>query len=156
MALFTNAIIVVIGGALQAGAVANSMFIVARFIAGWGTGALVGLVPLYQTEIVPPQIRGFLVGMHGVALCVGYTAASWVGVGFYFVHAAGAQWRIPLAIQCLFPLCLACGILFMPESPRWLIDHGRPDEVSLDEMMAFQRLELVKHLLTHTSHRCRH
>lgn len=55
MALFSNAVIVIIGGALQAGSVANAMFIVARFITGWGTGALVGLVPLYQSEIVPPQ-----------------------------------------------------------------------------------------------------
>ena len=45
---------------------------------GWGIGALVTLVPLYQSEISPPKIRGLLVGMHGVLLCVGYTLASWV------------------------------------------------------------------------------
>jgi MFS family permease len=82
-------------------------------------GALVTLVPLYQSEIAPPRIRGLLVGMHGVLICVGYALASWVGVGFYFVNASGAQWRIPLAIQCLAPLALAIGVLFLPESPRW-------------------------------------
>lgn len=83
------------------------------------TGALVTLVPLYQSEIAPPRIRGMLVGMHGVLICVGYALASWVGVAFYFVNASGAQWRIPLAIQCLPPIMLACGILFLPESPRY-------------------------------------
>lgn len=37
-----------------------------------------------------------------------------VGVGCYFIEATGAQWRIPLAIQCIFPLALACGIMFLP------------------------------------------
>ena len=128
MALFVNAVIVVIGGALQAGSVAIPMFIVFRFVTGWGTGALVALVPLYQSEISPPKIRGLLVGSHGVLLCCGYSIASWVGLGFYFVNAAGAQWRIPLALQCVFPLALAAGVLFLPESPRWLIDHDRVED----------------------------
>ena len=93
--------------------------------------------------------------MHGVVLCIGYTVASWVGVGFYFVDLNGAvsmqayrrliihsfrdpthnlvlttlqEWRVPQAIQCVFPLALACGVMFLPESPRWLIDHGRTEE----------------------------
>lgn len=77
------------------------------------------LVPLYQSELAPPKIRGLLVGMHGVCICIGYALSSWVGLGFYFVSASGAQWRIPLAIQCAAPLVLACGVLFLPESPRW-------------------------------------
>jgi MFS family permease len=99
--------------------VAVSMYIVMRFITGVGIGALVTLVPLYQSEISPPAIRGLLVGMHGVLICVGYAVASWIGLAFYFVNASGAQWRIPLAIQCLAPLALAAGVLFLPESPRW-------------------------------------
>jgi MFS family permease len=82
-------------------------------------GQLVTLVPLYQSEIAPPKIRGLLVGTHGVIICLGYTLAAWIGVGFYFVNASGAQWRIPLAIQCVPPLFLALGVLFLPESPRW-------------------------------------
>lgn len=128
VALFINAVITVVGGALQAGSVDVGMFIFFRFVTGWGIGALVALVPLYQSEISPPKIRGLLVGMHGVLLCVGYTLASWVGLGFYFVNASGAQWRIPLAIQCIFPLVLAAGVLFLPESPRWLLDHDRVEE----------------------------
>ena len=126
-----------IGGALQAGSVDIGMYIAMRFITGFGIGkfklclycrsslhayflgALVTLVPLYQKRDRAPKFRGLLVGMHGVLICVGYALASWVGVGFYFVNASGAQWRIPLAIQCLPPLFLAIGVLLLPESPRW-------------------------------------
>src|ERR1700761_9566868 len=80
---------------------------------------MVVLIPLYQSEIAPPRIRGFLVGMHGVLICVGYALASWVGLGFYFVNASGAQWRLPLAIQCVPPLLLVLGVMFLPETPRW-------------------------------------
>lgn len=117
-AMLVTSIITVIGGALQAGSVNIGMYLVFRFVTGFGIGALVTLVPLYQSEIAPPRIRGLLVGVHGVLICVGYTLASWVGLGFYFVDADGAQWRLPLAIQALPPLGLAIGVLFLPESPR--------------------------------------
>ncbi|KAH0840760.1 hypothetical protein AYO21_00590 [Fonsecaea monophora] len=127
-ALFVASIVTTIGGALQAGSVHIGMYIVARLITGLGIGALVTLVPLYQSEVAPPKIRGMLVGIHGVMICVGYTSASWIGVAFYFVQAAGAQWRIPLAVQAVWPACLAMGVLFLPESPRWLLDRDRFDE----------------------------
>ncbi|KAK5100049.1 hypothetical protein LTR70_008011 [Exophiala xenobiotica] len=126
----------VVGGALQAGSVSIGMYIAMRFVTGLGIGALVALVPLYQSEVSPPKMRGLLVGMHGVLLCVGYAAASWIGLGFYFVKASGAQWRMPLAIQCLPPLALCIGVLFLPETPRWLLDHDRIDEA----YQSFQRV----------------
>ncbi|KND87544.1 putative metabolite transport protein YwtG [Tolypocladium ophioglossoides CBS 100239] len=160
-ALAIGAALAAIGGGLQAGSVNIAMYIVMRFITGLGIGALVTLVPLYQSEIAPPQIRGLLVGMHGVLICVGYALASWVGVGFYFVNASGAQWRIPLAIQCLPPLTLAFGVLFLPESPRWLLSKDRieaafdsfkitrDDSVAADEGIIRAQFEVLHRQLLH-------
>lgn len=135
-----GAMLAAFGSALQAGSVHIAMFIIARLITGISVGMhlvlleskyrnesfltffigiLVILVPLYQSEIAPPRIRGFLVGMHGVGICFGYLSSSWVGFAFYFVNAAAAQWRIPLAIQAFPPILLGIGVLFIPESPRW-------------------------------------
>jgi MFS family permease len=76
-------------------------------------------VPLYQSEIAPPKIRGLLVGIHGGMIGTGYMIASYVGLGFCFVNASGAQRRIPLAIQCVAPLLLTAGVMLLPETPRW-------------------------------------
>ena len=67
-------------------------------------------------------------GIHGVMICVGYALASWIGFGFSFVQDSAVQWRIPLAVQCLPPLFLAIGVLFLPESPRWLICNDQIDQ----------------------------
>ncbi|KAM5515439.1 Sugar/inositol transporter [Fusarium oxysporum f. sp. vasinfectum] len=124
-AMFLASVLAIIGGGLQAGSVHLAMYLVSRFLTGLAIGGLVMLVPLWQSEVAPPYARGLLVGLHGVSILVGYSSSAWVGFGFYFVNADGAQWRPPLAIQCLPPLILACGVYFIPESPRWLIDNDQ-------------------------------
>ncbi|KAJ5419999.1 hypothetical protein N7465_002518 [Penicillium sp. CMV-2018d] len=121
--IFLGSLLAVIGGGLQAGSVHIAMFLVARLISGIGIGNLVIIVPLWQSEVSSPATRGLLVGFHGVFILCGYSFANWVGVGFFHVQASGAQWRIPLAIQCLTPLILLGGVMRLPESPRWLIQQ---------------------------------
>ena len=73
-------------------------------------------------------------------LGIGALAASWISYGtFYgFSPTNDAQWRVPLGIQIVPALALAGLILLFPESPRWLIAHGKSEQglrtlaVSLD------------------------
>ncbi|KAH7354820.1 general substrate transporter [Rhexocercosporidium sp. MPI-PUGE-AT-0058] len=130
-ALFCASLLAIIGGGLQAGSVHLAMFLVARFITGFAVGGLVMIVPLWQSEVAPPHARGLLVGLHGVSILLGYSSSAWVGFGFYFVQVNGAQWRPPLALQCLPPLVLACGVYFIPESPRWLVEHEQHERAEL-------------------------
>jgi sugar porter (SP) family MFS transporter len=129
-AIFIATCITIVGSALQAGSVHIGMFLAARFITGFGVGGLVMLIPLWQSEVAPPFSRGLLVGLHGVSILIGYNLSSWIGYGFFFVNASGAQWRIPLAIQIIPALVLGCGILFIPESPRWLVENGYSETAS--------------------------
>lgn len=63
-------------------------------------------------------------------LGVGALAAAWISYGTYvgFEPTDSKQWRVSLGIQIIPAAILGLLILFFPESPRWLIDHGRVDE----------------------------
>ena len=52
--------ILVLGGALNAGSVAISMFAVGRAVAGVGSGILAIVVPMYQGEVATAETRGFM------------------------------------------------------------------------------------------------
>ncbi|OAL28312.1 hypothetical protein AYO22_03018 [Fonsecaea multimorphosa] len=119
MPIAVGAAFAALGSALQAGSVNPEMMIVARAILGIGVGFLLSGVPLYQAEIAPPSSRGLVVGLHAVA--------SWIGVAFFHVDGQ-TGWRVPLALQTVFPLTLFLLVWFLPESPRWLYMNGRGEE----------------------------
>jgi hypothetical protein len=48
---------------------------------------------------------------------------QWVGYGFFFTSGQ-KQWRAPVGIQLIPAVIVFCFIMFLPESPRWLIKHG--------------------------------
>ncbi|KAF2446316.1 MFS general substrate transporter [Karstenula rhodostoma CBS 690.94] len=93
-------IISLVGGALLCGAQNIEMFIVARFIAGWGSWGFFAVTPTYSAELAPPGIRGFFIGMNGVNIAFGYAVATYMGMAFYFVEDV-ANWRGPLGIALL-------------------------------------------------------
>ncbi|KAJ9611200.1 hypothetical protein H2200_004383 [Cladophialophora chaetospira] len=126
--LFVASVLAVLGGALQTGSVNIAMYIAMRIISGFGVGALITLTPLYLAEVAAAEIRGLVVGTTGIMIGIGYASASWIGFGFYFLDASGAQWRIPTAIQCFPPLVLAATIWWLPESPRWLLLNDQIEE----------------------------
>ncbi|KJA22939.1 hypothetical protein HYPSUDRAFT_40448 [Hypholoma sublateritium FD-334 SS-4] len=115
------------GCAMQTGANVVATLLVGRIVAGFAIGILSMTVPLYNTEIAPPKIRGFLVGLNQQMLGIGFIVANWVGYGTQFINS-DTSWRLPLGLQ-MFPAgLLLVGIQFLPYSPRWLLEVGRDDE----------------------------
>lgn len=96
-------------------------------ILGYGVGACAGGVPLYVAELSPPAIRGRIVAIEQMILCLGELVAFWMNYGFNFLETDD-WWRIPLAIQILPAVILALGCWFwLPPSPRWLVSQDRPE-----------------------------
>lgn len=106
------------------------MFHVGRVISGLGIGILVTACPMYLSELAPPENRGWLVGHHAIFLVFGYMLSAWLGYACYFATSRNESfaWRFPLCIQTLPPLVLLITSIWIPRSPRWLLQKGKIDE----------------------------
>lgn len=123
------ALIILISSAVLAGSVHIAMFIVFRFCQGWGTFQMFSTIPTWMSELVPPAKRGALVQIHPSMINFGYVAASYTGVGFFYLKDSNNnQWRGPLALAGLFPVLLLLGYPWLPESPRFLVANDKLDE----------------------------
>lgn len=102
-------------------------FAVGRLISGLGVGSLSAAVPMYQAETAPPQIRGTLTATYQLFITFGILVAYCIAIGTKDISGAGS-WRTLVGIGFIWPMILGVGILFMPESPRWLTTRGKFDE----------------------------
>ncbi|KAF8269317.1 general substrate transporter [Lactarius quietus] len=125
--LFAGAVVFGIGGAVQTLTTGFYVMVVGRVISGLGVGLLSTIVPIYQSEISPPNHRGALACMEFTGNIIGYASSVWLDYFCSFIDS-DLSWRIPLFIQCVIGAILAAGSLVIPESPRWLIDVDRDDE----------------------------
>ncbi|KAI9799727.1 MAG: hypothetical protein M1833_003846 [Piccolia ochrophora] len=124
-----GAVIMLIGTVIQCTAFSLGHLIVGRIVNGAGNGMNTSSIPVWQSEMAPPKIRGFLVLFEGALITCGIMISYWINYGFYFVTQYGSfQWRFPIGFQAFFGVILIIGILALPESPRWLIKHGKEKE----------------------------
>jgi len=126
--IFLGSAIMVVGAALQAGAVDLGMFIGGRVITGFGNGLNTSTVPTWQSETSKSHRRGMLVMIEGALITGGVMLSYWIDFGLSFAEPSEVSWRFPLAFQIFFALIILAFILELPESPRWLILKGREDE----------------------------
>ncbi|KAI9741364.1 MAG: hypothetical protein M1834_003081 [Cirrosporium novae-zelandiae] len=123
-------IVFLMGGGLQTGARTLAYLYAGRFFAGFGVGYLTMIVPLYQSELAHPSIRGRVTALQQFMLGIGSLCASWISYGTYvgFAPTNNAQWRVSLGLQMVPAVFLGLLIFLFPESPRWLLDHNKPEE----------------------------
>jgi MFS family permease len=100
------------------------MLIVGRVISGISVGVASSVVPIYQSEIAAPNIRGRLVSVQQWSITWGILLQYFVEFGCSYINGT-ASFRIPWGLQMIPAILLSVGMLFFPESPRWLIDNGR-------------------------------
>ncbi|KAI0530270.1 general substrate transporter [Xylaria digitata] len=118
-------VLTIIGQVLQVASYHLIQFVTGRIILGFGVGEISVIVPVWLAECSSAAHRGRDVITTGIAMCPGYALSNWLDLGFYFIRNSTLQWRLPLAVSSLLSLAVAASILFLPESPRWLISVGK-------------------------------
>jgi sugar porter (SP) family MFS transporter len=82
------------------------------------------VAPLYISEIAPVAIRGKLVSVNQVALTCGIVISYCIDYAF----AASQAWRWMFALAAIPAAAFGIGLLFIPNSPRWLVARGHVDQ----------------------------
>ncbi|KAH8693248.1 putative sugar transporter [Talaromyces proteolyticus] len=128
--IFLAGCIVIVGVIIQATPFALAQLIVGRVITGLGVGAFTATIPMYVSESVKAEGRGKMVLLEGFFAIGGVALASWLEFGMYYVKNNSANWRFPIAFQSFFALIVTSCILFLPESPRWLVRQDRMEDAA--------------------------
>ncbi|KAF9539152.1 hypothetical protein EC957_005763 [Mortierella hygrophila] len=117
----------IIGSIIQCASVNVAMLVVGRVINGVAVGLASMIVPVYQAEIAPKNIRGRIVSLQQWAITWGILIQYFIQYGCSFIES-NAAFRIPWGLQVVPGAILLIGISFFPFSPRWLADKGRWEE----------------------------
>ncbi|QNK61531.1 sugar porter family MFS transporter [Pedobacter sp. PAMC26386] len=120
-----------------------TLLILARMLGGMGVGVASIVAPLYISEIAPSSIRGRLVTFYQLAITAGILVAYLTNAGLLnlsLTHRGQSLgsildfivikevWRAMLGLGVIPSLLFLMGLLFVPESPRWLIHQGKEQE----------------------------
>jgi sugar porter (SP) family MFS transporter len=122
--LIVTAIIFGAGGIVCAAATSPAILVIGRIIVGLGIGLASGTVPVYISEVSPADARGWQVSLFQLAITVGILLAYIVDYAFASIQ--GWRWMFGLAVvpAAIFGM----GMLFLPESPRWLARRGHHEK----------------------------
>ena len=111
----------------------SAEFIFYRLFGGLGIGAASVLAPAYIAEVAPPALRGRLATLQQLAIVLGLFAAFLSN--YLIADAAGsaqnilmldtAAWRWMFWAELVPAILFLVGVLFIPESPRYLVAQGK-------------------------------
>lgn len=155
--LIATAIIFAAGGLACAAATGPAVLVVGRIVVGLGIGLASAAVPVYISEVSPANARGWQVSLFQLAITVGILAAYIVDYAF----AAIQGWRWMFGLAVVPATIFGFGMLFLPESPRWLARRGHHDKARATLMRirgtsdVSAELEEIDRSLTHATERGR-
>lgn len=115
-------------GAFWSGWAPNvNQLLISRLYLGLAIGVSSFSVPLYIAEISPTKIRGTLVSMFQLLITVGILA-SYLSDSAIADNDNVESWRMMFYVGIIPAIILFVGMIFLPETPRWLMSRGREEE----------------------------
>lgn len=118
--------LIFIAGSLMCGYAATAGWLIfSRIIIGIAVGMISFVAPIYLSEIAPEKIRGSLVSLYQLALTAGILLSYLINRIFANTEL---NWRWMLGSGTVPAVILLTGILFLHDTPRWLISKNRIDE----------------------------
>lgn len=143
--ILLSSVIFILGALLSGFAPNANMLLGARFFLGIAIGISSFAVPLYIAEISPARIRGKLVSMFQLMITIGIMLAYFTDLAFALPEGDPGyndSWR-PMFYAGVIPaLVMFLGMIFLPETPRWLISKGR-EKQGIDILNKVEDPELV-------------
>lgn len=140
--VFIIAIIYIVGALILALAPSMPVLVIGRLVIGLAVGGSTAIVPVYLSEMAPTEQRGSLSSLNQLMITIGILSSYLIN--YAFTPIEGWRWMLGLAV--LPSLILLIGVAFMPESPRWLLEH-RSEKAARDVMkLTFKESEIDKEI----------
>ncbi|KFZ09279.1 hypothetical protein V502_08840 [Pseudogymnoascus sp. VKM F-4520 (FW-2644)] len=101
-------------------------FIAGRAVIGIGQGIALTAGPIYIGELAPSEIRGKVMSFWQLFYSVGSFLAYWINYACQLhVEKLGEwDWKIVVIFQIMVPIYIIILLPFIPETPRWYLQHG--------------------------------
>ena len=140
--LFGSALLFAVTSGATALAGSFSLFILWRIFGGAAIGLASNLSPMYIAEVAPARARGKLVSLNQLTIVIGILLAQFVNWRIASLHplpdqptveqiagswAGQTGWRWMFGVTVAPSLLFLAGMIFVPESPRWLAKNNHPD-----------------------------
>jgi MFS transporter, SP family, arabinose:H+ symporter len=170
--LLLSALLFVVSAVGCALAMTPATLVVARMVGGIGVGFAAMVAPMFISELSPAKWRGRLVSLYQLAITLGILC-SYLSNSFLLRHATdnvsesadhfmhfyrvAEVWRGMLGSNMIPALFFFLFLLFVPESPRWLVKAGRPEDagrilrrINGDSLAAADLAEITKAISAET------
>lgn len=128
LALILTMLVYITGIAVQISSKHWVQFMVGRIVSGLGVGSISVLSPMFIAETSPSELRGILVSCYQLMITLGILLGYITTFGTVSTLSNSAQWRVPLGLCFAWAILMIIGMLFLPESSRYLIEKGKMEE----------------------------
>ncbi|WPU92208.1 sugar porter family MFS transporter [Mucilaginibacter sabulilitoris] len=140
--LLSSAILFIVSAIGCAIAITPAFLVIARIVGGIGVGFAAMVAPMFISELSPAKLRGRLVSLYQLAITLGilcsYLSNSFLlnyasngaasASSFMHYYLVAEVWRGMLGSNMVPALLFFIFLLFVPESPRWLVKMGKTAE----------------------------